>query len=142
MRVCVTGDRYWRDAAYVWNVLDQLLNEFLVRDADGAITGLTEEFVLMEGQCPFGGADKHAAEWAISRRKIGVQHLPFPADWKRYKRAAGPIRNRQMINEGKPDLVIAFHDALTKSKGTKGMVAEAEKAHVETWLIRHENSFD
>lgn len=142
MRVAVTGDRNWADAAYVWNVLDTILDKFLVRNEDGSPAGLTEPFVLMEGQCPVGGADKHAAEWAVSRKNLGVEHLPFPADWKRFGRAAGPIRNRQMITEGKPDLVIAFHDALTKSRGTAGCVKLAEDAHIQTWLIRHEDSFD
>jgi len=143
MRVCVTGDRNWRDAAYVWNVLDTVLDKFVIRDrVFGVITGLTEEFVLMQGECPYGGADKHAAEWAYSRRAIGVQSLPFPADWKRYRRAAGPIRNKQMIEEGKPDLVIAFHDALTKSRGTKNTVDLATAAGLDVWLIRHEDSFD
>lgn len=142
MRVVVTGDRNWQDAAYVWNVLDNVLDKFLVRSDDGEITGLTEEFVLIEGQCPYGGADKHAAEWAIARRKVGVQHVPVPAEWSRFGRAAGPIRNKRMIYEEKPDLVIAFHDALTKSRGTKDCVGHAETARIETWLIRHENSFD
>lgn len=62
-------------------------------------------------------------------------HLPFPADWNRYGRAAGPIRNRQMLTEGKPDLVVAFHDDIESSKGTKDMVTIAEKAGVYVYVM-------
>ena len=46
----------------------------------------------------------------------------YPADWKKYGRAAGPIRNLQMLDNGKPDICYAFHDCIEKSKGTKDMV--------------------
>lgn len=55
----------------------------------------------------------------------------YPADWKRYGRAAGPIRNRQMLEEGKPDLIIAFHSNLAESRGTANMVKIARKAGIE-----------
>jgi hypothetical protein len=127
----VCGDRNWSDVRYVWEVLERLHQN--CHD---------DEFVVIEGQCPYGGADRHAADWALANRKNGVVHLPFPADWQRLGKAAGPIRNTRMLTEGRPDLVVAFHDALTKSRGTANMIEQAEKAGVEVWLIRHENSFD
>jgi UDP-N-acetylmuramoylalanine-D-glutamate ligase len=51
----------------------------------------------------------------------------FPADWKKYGKAAGHIRNQQMLDEGKPDLVIAFPGG----DGTADMVRRARKAGVE-----------
>ena len=50
------------------------------------------------------GADFMAgkfAEWA----RIPVKE--YPADWQKHGRAAGPIRNQQMLDEGKPDLVVS-----------------------------------
>jgi hypothetical protein len=66
--------------------------------------------------------DQHGRNAA---RILGVEVLPFPAQWKKFGRAAGPIRNRQMLVEGKPDLVIAFHDDLKNSDGSKNMLAQA-----------------
>jgi hypothetical protein len=42
-----------------------------------------------------------------------------------------------MLDEGKPDLVIAFHDDLSRSKGTVDMLAKAERAGVKTLRIEH-----
>lgn len=47
--------------------------------------------------------------------------------------AAGGIRNKQMLNEGKPDLVIAF--PTENSKGTWDMVRRAKRAGIETVVV-------
>ena len=52
---------------------------------------------------------------------------PFPADWKRYGLGAGPIRNRQMIVDGRAELVVAFHENLMASKGTANMIMQASR---------------
>ena len=69
------------------------------------------------------GADSLAKEWAVRQ---GVPCREFPADWKQYGKAAGQIRNAQMLNEGRPDLVIAFPGG----RGTANMVARARNAGV------------
>lgn len=45
-------------------------------------------------------------------------------------RQAGPIRNEQMLQEGQPDKVLAFHENLAQSRGTADMVRRAAKAGV------------
>ncbi|HVE12197.1 MAG TPA: SLOG family protein [Elusimicrobiota bacterium] len=87
-------------------------------------------FVLIEGECR--GADLLARRAA---EKLGMRVEPVAADWKRLGRAAGPARNRKMIetlsrkrSEGHPTTVVYFHDCLEKSRGTKGTVALARKA--------------
>lgn len=124
-RVLVTGDRNWTDHRYLVAVLDQL-------HAEDPIS------VLIEG-CA-GGADRMAGRhapgevpgttdpgWAWAR---DVPGLHFPADWDKYHRAAGPIRNSQQLKEGMPDLVVAFHHDLSQSKGTADMVRKARAAGV------------
>jgi hypothetical protein len=74
------------------------------------------------------GADAIANEWAV------VNWIPiedYPADWKAYGRAGGPIRNQRMIDEGKPDLVLAFPGG----PGTADMVRRAKAANVK--VIEH-----
>ena len=51
------------------------------------------------------GVDSVAIDWAVVN---WCQRLEFEADWVKYGRAAGPIRNQRMLVEGKPDLVVAF----------------------------------
>lgn len=53
------------------------------------------------------GADRHAKKWA---RAAKIPDEPYPANWYpdgfgRLDKAAGPIRNQRMLDEGKPDLV-------------------------------------
>lgn len=45
-----------------------------------------------------------------------MELLRFPAKWNEHGKAAGPIRNQQMLTEGKPDVVFAFHDDIASSK--------------------------
>lgn len=70
------------------------------------------------------GVDTAAGD-AASRIQ-GVEVLEFPADWDRWGKFAGSIRNTHMLREGKPDLVVAFKGG----KGTKNMVGQATDAGV------------
>lgn len=106
MRVLVCGGRDYRNPEAVYAVLDNLSHVSCVIEG-GAL-----------------GADCFAAEWAD---RTGVEHLQFNADWKTHGRAAGPIRNKKMLDEGKPDLVLAFPGG----KGTKNMVDQALKVGVK-----------
>lgn len=69
------------------------------------------------------GADDLAGQWA---RHVGVAWKAYPAAWKSEGKAAGPRRNQRMIDEGKPDMVIAFPGGA----GTADMVRRAERADI------------
>jgi len=75
------------------------------------------------------GADTIAAEWAVAR---DIPANVFMADWEGLGRKAGPIRNQRMLDEGKPDLVVAFPGG----RGTADMVRRAREAGVEVKLIK------
>ena len=67
--------------------------------------------------------------------KHGFEVEDYPANWNLHGRAAGPIRNKQMLDEGKPDIVYAFHPNISESKGTKDMVRQAKNRGIETIVI-------
>lgn len=69
------------------------------------------------------GADRLACAWA---KRNNVPCEQFDAEWSKNGRAAGPIRNQQMIDEGKPDLFVAFPGGA----GTADMVARLRKANI------------
>jgi hypothetical protein len=56
----------------------------------------------------------------------------FPADWERYKRRAGIIRNLEMLDQ-EPDLVIAFWDG--KSRGTAHTIGEARRRGIPVEVV-------
>lgn len=109
MRVLVCGGRDFTDKVSVWGGLQALHLKF----------GVT---AIIEGGAK--GADALAASWAIAER---VPTEMFPADWKNDGRSAGPKRNQRMIDEGKPDLVVAFPGG----RGTADMVRRACAAGIE-----------
>lgn len=63
------------------------------------------------------GADSLAGIIALT---LNIPVKVYPAEWKKYGKSAGYIRNAQMLEEGKPDKVLAFWDG--KSPGTKMMI--------------------
>ena len=70
------------------------------------------------------GADTLAERWAKAQ---AVECVVFHADWDKYGRAAGPIRNQQMLDEGRPTLLVAFPGG----GGTADMVHRARSAGIE-----------
>lgn len=74
------------------------------------------------------GADSMGEWWA---RQNGIALIIFPADWNRFGKAAGPIRNTQMANYAQ--MLIAF---LAKdSKGTKDMIEKANRHNLIVKVI-------
>ncbi len=61
---------------------------------------------------------------------LGLSVQAYPAQWHQYGRAAGPLRNQEMLTDAKPDLVLAFHRNLARSRGTADMVRRARAAGV------------
>ena len=74
------------------------------------------------------GADRQAREWGLAN---GLVVQTFDADWHRHGRLAGPIRNQRMLDEGQPDLVVAFPGG----HGTADMVRKAMAAGIEVHVF-------
>lgn len=83
---------------------------------------------VIEGECR--GADRLGR---VAAKLLGIPVMQFPARWNDLGAWAGPIRNGEMIEKGKPDEVWAFHDAIGESKGTANMIEQATDANL---LIR------
>ncbi len=113
-RVLVCGGREYDDRDRIWNTLTAL-------DAECRID------VVIHGAA--SGADTEGMLWA--QAMPGRKHAPFAAVWPAHGRAAGPIRNQRMLDEGKPDLVVAFPGG----RGTADMVRRARAAGVPVKVI-------
>jgi hypothetical protein len=74
------------------------------------------------------GADFLAKKFA---EKNKIKMIEFKADWKSYGKSAGAIRNQQMINEGFPNLVVAFPGG----RGTADMVRRSRIHHIRVMEI-------
>lgn len=113
MRLLVCGGRDFTDADYVFRVLDRV-------HAKRPIS------LLIEGGAR--GADRLARNWAINR---GVAYKTENAEWKRYGKAAGFMRNKAMLDIWSPDGVVAFPGGA----GTADMVRQADKADITVWEL-------
>jgi hypothetical protein len=122
MRVVVCGSRRWTDARRIRQVLQ-------------ALPSGTE---IVHGDAP--GADRIAGRIA---GELGFSVRAIPAEWGRYGKAAGPIRNARMLKEFGPiDLVLAFHDDFFRSKGTKDMVRQAILCRVPVRIVGRAREVD
>lgn len=84
---------------------------------------------IVSGGAP--GADTEACRYAKDR---SIARSVYPALWSKYGKRAGYIRNVQMLEIGKPDLVVAFFDD-SPCVGTHMMCRLAEDAGVEVRRI-------
>ena len=114
MRILVCGDRNWKNMESIEKIL----------------INYSSNTTIIHG-CA-NGADTLAG---LIGQNLKMSVERYPAQWNIYGRAAGPIRNRKMIEEGRPDLVYAFHSDIEKSKGTKNMINQATSEHIPVILI-------
>jgi hypothetical protein len=77
----VSGGRAYWNRRFVYTTLSELHERRPI-------------YLVIQGQCTKGGADRLAADWAYENE---VNCLSVPAKWKRLgMRTAGKIRNREM----------------------------------------------
>ena len=113
MKVLVCGSRNWKRKESILKELEKL----------------PKDTIIIHGAAR--GADLIAGDIA---QHLGLTVKEFPADWDKYKKAAGIIRNKQMLEE-KPNLILAFHENIESSKGTAHMIKIASEAGIEVRLF-------
>lgn len=130
MRVLVTGDREWT-------------NEASIRRPLTILYALFPDTILVEGDCR--GADKIAGRIWLELTGNPAQLEAWPADWTKYHKAAGVIRNQFMLDESRRrakkdghhlQYALAFHPNLVHSKGTHDMVSRLTKADIPVLNIK------
>ncbi len=101
----ITGDRNWDDLDVIDSALQLILTAYSPTN-----------YLVIHGGCQ--GADQMFASGAS---RMGFATRVFAPDWIQLGRAAGPIRNRQMIATN-PVVIVVLHKNLHQSKGTKDCV--------------------
>ncbi len=108
--ILVCGDRNWTNIQRVREIFQLLQRTY---------TNIT----IVTGECR--GADLIAKNLCMD---FGFTYRGFPADWNTHGKSAGPIRNREMLSTN-PFLVIAFHNNIQSSRGTKDMLSAASNRY-------------
>ena len=113
VNLIIAGSRYFEDYDLLMETLDEFLTTHSVLE-------------VVSGTCR--GADKLGERWA---KEHNIPVKQFPAQWDKYGKTAGPIRNREMANYGTH--LVAFLTA--QSRGTKNMIQEARRRGLEVLVI-------
>ena len=114
MRVAIIGSRDYPDRTQ----LDQAI----------ALSGYDITAVLCGGA---RGPDSWGKDWAEQR---GIPVVDYPADWDKYGRSAGMVRNAKMIANA--DAVIALWDGV--SRGTAEAIRLARRRGIPVYVQRPE----
>jgi hypothetical protein len=111
MKVLVCGSRHFND----YELMREKLNAYSITS-------------IIHGAAR--GADTLAGRYG---KEMGKPVSEFPAKWDTFGRSAGPIRNSQMLQEGLPEMVIAFRGP--NSRGTQNMIDQSKKAGVPVCIV-------
>lgn len=107
-------DKRRREYDFIWTTLDRLWEPDWTRVIAGGATG----------------ADTVGVEWALSR---GILVREYLAEWNKFGKRAGILRNVRMLEEGRPDTVVAFPGG----NGTAHMTRIAREAGVQVHEIEY-----
>lgn len=118
LRLLITGSREWEDVDWIHRVLEEYVGSC--------------DPVLVSGHCP-SGADVICENFAYN---MGWDVELHPADWDRYGKRAGYVRNYEMVREG-ADVCLAF--IRNRSKGASHTARFAQEARIETRIFHHED---
>jgi hypothetical protein len=119
MNVVVTGSRDFKDSALVFKTMDlfyHCIQNLFVGDAKGV--------------------DYFCYTWAVQR---SVNYQMFTADWTMNGRAAGPMRNKDMLTsankktpENYPLILLAFPGGI----GTENCVKQAKAMDIQVLRVQ------
>ena len=115
MRVLICGGRNFDDLPLMRKELEKIKN----------ITAIIH-----------GGAKGADTQAGILAKILNIECVVYPADWSKHGKSAGPIRNAQMLKDGKASLVLAFPGG----RGTANMISLASKAFVAVIKVNREET--
>jgi len=120
MRVLICGSRGWKDPTPI---------SALIAGYDVLAEGKGEKLIIIHGDAP--GADRLAKRLG---KQWGARVIDEPAQWEKYGKRAGFIRNQKMIDDYQPDAIWAFR-SYGKSNGTDDMITRGEAAGIPTFVV-------
>lgn len=131
LNIIVTGSRVWNDKSTIIKSVVEAIRLHFFGNNKVSTADIEDKFrntTIRAGGAK--GADAVAENWA---RSVGMKVQVFEADWEQHDKAAGPIRNREMVRaKPKANYCLAFYADDHDSRGTQHCVKEARKAGIVT----------
>ena len=116
-KVIVAGGRDFNNYELLKNKLDILLSN------------ISDEIIIVSGKAR--GADSLGERYALEK---GYRIAEFPAQWDKFGKRAGYIRNEEMARYS--DACVCFWDG--QSKGTKHMIDLSKKYNLKLRVIEYQ----
>ena len=104
--------------------------EFLRTSCDNILKSVRRIYTIVIISGTARGADRLGEQYA---RERGYEIRQYPADWKKYGKSAGYIRNSLMADNA--DALIVFWDG--QSRGTKNMIETVKKKGLAVKIIHY-----
>lgn len=120
MKIAIIGSRTFEDYSFLKEKIQEIIKEKNIE---------LNEITVVSGGAK--GADFLGKKFS---EEFSLNYIEYPADWERYGRGAGPIRNKTIVQNS--DLVIAFIQGV--SKGTKNAISQALKLNKEVIEVNYE----
>lgn len=133
MKILVTGDREWTNKNVIRSVLVTLPRDTVIihgyaRGADTLADEVARECGFTVIRCP--------AHWSHTDKKwVEVYGECKPDCREMVGRPAGVIRNKKMADTHHPDGIMAFHNDIDNSRGTKHMVEYGKRLKIPYQLF-------
>lgn len=139
MKILVCGSRNWRDEEKIRLVLFHWLCE-VQSDGQDEVLHIVHGAQVSRDEAAkeMWGADYFAGQFA--KENEGAENHPHPAQWKKYGRSAGPIRNAEMLKAHTDiSMCLAFTDDPPgkKGSGTWDMVSKALAKGIPVRVYSH-----
>ena len=116
-KLLVCGSRTINNSEWIFSEIEKYISESNLQYSD---------IHIIEGEA--SGVDKISKQFAQSKN---IPVIEMPADWKTYGRAAGPIRNEQMVRLC--DQCLILWDG--KSRGTKNDIDLCDKYNKSNKIV-------
>ena len=123
MRVVISGSRTFTDREVVERVIDRLIER--------------QDFIIV-GDAPHG-VDRMVMEYCYHREDDLYDWQVFPADWEKYGKRAGHLRNEWMIHDA--DALIAIFAPGEPTPGTSNALEQARKKGIPTAMY-HDGTWE
>ena len=121
MRILICGGRNFNDKSLMRREIIEFLKE----------SGVFSHEALKSVTIIHGGAKGADSIAGLVADELGIETVVYPADWEKYSKSAGIIRNKEMADKGKPDFVLAFPGGA----GTHHMVSYAKSKGIHVILM-------
>lgn len=126
MRLLITGDSKWLDSKYVENLFASFYKLY----------PKWEKFVILNCGCS-KGVDADAREIA---RKYKLESITFKSNFEKYKRTAFLLRNTDIIQKGKPNLIwVIYKNNIEASGSLQDLIQKAKKKKIPINIFPEES---